>query len=448
MMKSYAIAALALATGLSAFAGVRTSNSQMGTVQLQEFQKSIEMKAQPSKIVRANGPKKVTSVSDLYGPYSGKNLLSGENNPFYEFSTNAVAGAAENEIVFSNVISFNDGTVNMVGTVDLEKQTITIGRQDFFIDNASGEMVFLQPLAWTEDPEKPGSYSADEVNTLVFRIQEDGTLVCPDGGFGIRVTQGWYFICGLITMTPPDYFTFNENEWTSVGMGKYTDNVFVNFYKDFAPEAVDAEVFVKKGEGYLIAVKNPYAAGVWAEANPGLASGVYSGEGFVVFDTTYPDCVPMRPATASGFWINEDEAGTVWSECFPYNTEGRKYFLDDMMIEDVEMEFLAVGDPVSTYNKNTRIAELVNIWFGDSANPYTAYGFGEEQDPNTGAVTKWKKTTITVEIPEFTGVEGVEIENADAAVKYYNMQGMEIANPAEGQLVIKKQGNKAVKVIM
>lgn len=156
----------------------------------------------------------------------------------------------------------------------------------------------------------------------------------------------------------------------------------------------------------------------------------------------------MRPATASGFWINEDEAGTVWSECFLYNTEGRKYFLEDMMIEDVEMEFLAVGDPVSTYNKNTRTAELVNIWFGDTANPYTGYGFAEEQDPNTGAVKKWKKTTITVLIPEFKGVEGVEIENADAAVKYYNMQGMEIANPAEGQLVIKKQGNKAVKVIM
>ena len=43
-----------------------------------------------------------------------------------------------------------------------------------------------------------------------------------------------------------------------------------------------------------------------------------------------------------------------------------------------------------------------------------------------------------------TGVNGVEIENVDAPVKYYNLQGVEVANPSNG-IFIKVQGNKATK---
>lgn len=48
------------------------------------------------------------------------------------------------------------------------------------------------------------------------------------------------------------------------------------------------------------------------------------------------------------------------------------------------------------------------------------------------------------------GIQGV---SADAAVvegpaKYYNLQGMEVSNPANGQIVIKVQGNKATKMVV
>ena len=53
-----------------------------------------------------------------------------------------------------------------------------------------------------------------------------------------------------------------------------------------------------------------------------------------------------------------------------------------------------------------------------------------------------EKFTFAVE--EVSGVDGVEIENADAPVKYYNLQGVEVANPSNG-IFIKVQGNKATK---
>lgn len=49
-------------------------------------------------------------------------------------------------------------------------------------------------------------------------------------------------------------------------------------------------------------------------------------------------------------------------------------------------------------------------------------------------------------VGDINGVEEVAVES-NAPVVYYNLQGMEVKNPAEGQLLIKKQGAKATKVI-
>lgn len=52
----------------------------------------------------------------------------------------------------------------------------------------------------------------------------------------------------------------------------------------------------------------------------------------------------------------------------------------------------------------------------------------------------------TMQITEFTGVEGISVEENASAV-YYNLQGIEVANPQNG-IFIKKQGNKVSKVAL
>ena len=44
-----------------------------------------------------------------------------------------------------------------------------------------------------------------------------------------------------------------------------------------------------------------------------------------------------------------------------------------------------------------------------------------------------------------SAIEVIEVENAP--VEYYNLQGVKVANPEKG-IFIKKQGNKATKVVM
>lgn len=46
------------------------------------------------------------------------------------------------------------------------------------------------------------------------------------------------------------------------------------------------------------------------------------------------------------------------------------------------------------------------------------------------------------------GVNEVGIDNSNAPVEYYNLQGVRVANPAAGQLIIKKQGTEVSKVLV
>ena len=55
------------------------------------------------------------------------------------------------------------------------------------------------------------------------------------------------------------------------------------------------------------------------------------------------------------------------------------------------------------------------------------------------------ETTTTISIDDPTGINDIEIEE-NTSIEYYNLQGVRVMNPTKG-LYIKKQGNKATKVI-
>ena len=57
----------------------------------------------------------------------------------------------------------------------------------------------------------------------------------------------------------------------------------------------------------------------------------------------------------------------------------------------------------------------------------------------------WEVRNMVVKGDRNTGV--AEIENNDAAVEYYNLQGVRVINPSEG-IFIKRQGNKVTKVLV
>lgn len=57
------------------------------------------------------------------------------------------------------------------------------------------------------------------------------------------------------------------------------------------------------------------------------------------------------------------------------------------------------------------------------------------------------KAECQVNVAIQSGVADINIDN-NADVRYFNLQGIEIANPAKGQMVIIRQGNKSVKAVV
>ncbi len=443
MRKIYAIAAFVVATGLTASAAIERASLAMQQPELRSLElTTATATGKSTDSFRASRPMKISSADDILGVYLGHAQISFGASRLPDWSATIIKGTAENEVILSEMFYINSCMCSPAGIVDPSASTLTISKQDMGIDSATGETLVFQPLELVE--EKGGNVTAKRVNTLVLTIGEDGNMSSPAGGFSLEISQGSYMALGDISLTAPDYFVFNEWEWTSLGVGQYTDNALINFFEDATPVSVDCEYFTK---GTEIVARNPYASGVWAGANPGIAAGETKGEGCIVFDVKYPGCVAMRPATGSGFVIDYGTAATPdWQEIYLFNTEGTRIYYEGMDPKNVELELLAGGSPVSTFNAETNTATLQNIMFSITSNPFGSYGFPEEKNAE-GYVTKWKALTALCKIKDGMGVEGVEVAE-EGAVKYFNMQGMEVVNPAKGQLVIKKQGNKAVKVVM
>ena len=56
-------------------------------------------------------------------------------------------------------------------------------------------------------------------------------------------------------------------------------------------------------------------------------------------------------------------------------------------------------------------------------------------------------TVIT--LPPLASIDAVGSDaNADAPVEYFNLQGMRVAQPAAGQVVIRRQGTEVSKILV
>lgn len=91
---------------------------------------------------------------------------------------------------------------------------------------------------------------------------------------------------------------------------------------------------------------------------------------------------------------------------------------------------------------------LLKSTYGDDAlvavTPNRYYDITLKMNDN-GTVNSLEANDVTDRIT--TGVESVEVEDANAAIEYYNMQGVRVANPENG-MYIRRKGNTVTKVFV
>lgn len=442
-MKKISILALAALMAAPAFAAAPVANNAKASDA--QLSQPAQMNLTVSKAQKVqNAPAKaVSSIDDLCTFYNATYIygLKGDDKFGGSLQPQILKGEGANEVI---IRGFPYSDVDLVATVDLSARTITLVKQDIMFMPDENEMMVFQPEVWND--------AGDQILTadkMVGTIGNDGTITFPETAcWSIRISKGWYFMGYNIKMTPLNFFTFNEAEWTKLeGDAQMTDHILNNFLQEQyqVTTPVNVPCYVKKGDNNIIALRNPYKQGAWNEVN--VADELGKGDGFIVFSIENPDCVVTTPLTGCGFWINNgEENAPVWEDCFPYNEEGEKYYFQGYTFEDIIDEFGAIDVPVSSYNESTRTVSIVNMWFGISSDPTGKYGFAETKNPD-GTVATWKPLSYEIVLPSMTGINDVEM-NENAPVRYYNLQGMEVVNPVKGQLVIKTQGNKAQKVIV
>lgn len=456
MKKIYTLG-LALAVGVSAVAAERSVSMQTKAMSLSQLQEDMLVIDAPTPAYAApQGPQKISSIEDLYGvkTFHGYGMLKSDSkNGPYDSAVNFEQGTSATRIVISG---FPWGNHETMMTVNLTEKTATIlNSQVVGTNGAGGEDVYIYTYNLVPDPADETKVKLEKTDYITGTIADDGSITFPEtvaiGASGDDDSIGWFYLWRSCSFTAFQNHNPNEADYKLVGTGKYTDCYFRYLFKDPTafPDA-DVEIYQHKEDGSKIAVKNPYDT-EFAKETELISDRESAGKGWMLFnivadelDGTLYAC--MEPMVNCGVDMGPeyDESGNPTgnyndSEFYLFNEEGGMYYTGgfDQLARLID-ECQNVGAPLSVFEDNK--IEIVNQYFGTETAPDGYYWWTSETAVRTPGLV------ILPEGFEYAGISNVAAD-ANAPVRYYNLQGVQIAAPVKGQLVIKTQGNKSMKFI-
>ncbi|MDE6006437.1 MAG: hypothetical protein K2G67_02660 [Muribaculaceae bacterium] len=450
MKKFYSTLALVCAVGVTAFAATPVAEQKASKL-VNEIQTVEAMQVVPGakQAKAAKAPQKVAaSVEEIEGFYDvdyESMFTSGRKDK----TTATIEAASEDQILIS-MEPYCSGYSNMsmdplIASYDASTGTITLKMEEnetlgtFEDSDGTVYTLGLNMYERVPNPNEPGKYMAQPIDEIEAVVQADGSIVFGDDatcfGFALLELPGSY-AGGFMgaTFVAPDFFKFVASEWDNVGDALFTEDWMNLWLYDDEPQAVlqprNRTLYRNIADKNVFAVENPFKGwNAWNE-DP-------NADGFIVFSIENPDLVPMRPLTRSGLWLTLTTGGFP-QELYIFNQEGFYVYNNGMSIAETLNAFVANDIEASVLDKTTSEVTLKNLCFG-----YTDKPAGSTYYPTIeGGVYKIKADAFT----KGDGVNSV-LNDANGPKRFFNLQGVEIANPAAGELVIVKEGNKTSKVI-
>lgn len=338
-------------------------------------------------------------------------VVSGEQDMDYSQASTAYAFNLSTSCVAQPLYS-------TVAEIDALMDDIADLTPSFWLRNRSNPQYVYQwsedgteasPITLSESTEGAQSKNASNEGFEVFTLQGETYFVIPMTTNGTTNGRGTNW--GIYRASDQKLVaTWEENPKVGVGQGMggfYAENIdenSVKIYHFIAANIVGAYTFSLPApydgpaELYIVGYNNQ-----WDPANPTVipmseTPGVYKAT--LKFDN-------------SEFKFSENKG--TWDE---FNTKA-------MCIRD---------------DQTVALAQPTGIWKYADTNCKTSVELGKEYEVEID----YENETITIK--NLTGIEGVEVEENAEAV-YYNLQGVKVANPANGAF-IKVQGGKASKVLV
>lgn len=453
MKKIYTLG-LALAVGVSAVAAERSVSMQNKAMSLSQLQENLPM-IEASSYKAPKGPQKVSSIEEMCGvrTFSGYGMLQSDSkNGPYDSAVKFEKGTSNTRIVISG---FPWGNHETMMTVNLTENIATIaGNQVVGTNGSGGEDVYIRVYNIVPSKEDPDKIDLEATDYITGTVSADGTIVFPETvaiGACPEDERGWFYLWRACKFTAFQNHNPNEADYKLVGTGKYTDCYFRYLFQDPTafPDA-EVEIYQHKEDGSKIAVKNPYDT-EFAKESELISDRESAGKGWMLFnivadelDGTLYAC--MEPMVNCGVDLGPeyDQSGNPTGkyndkEFYLFNEEGGMYYTGgfDQLARLID-ECQTVGAPLSVLEDNK--IEIVNQYFGTKDAPDGYYWWSDETFVRTPGLV------ILPEGFDYSGISNIAAD-ANAPVRYYNLQGVQIAAPVKGQVVIKIQGNKSMKFI-
>lgn len=383
--------------------------------------------------------KAAASAADIAGEYTitlGDYYFQGSVG---EFEDDCTVSAESGVVVFepTQTLPFGGSLDEANGTVTFT--TLGLGLVNF---GEAGSYYVRQ---------EPYIYSYDEEDIIL----QDFTATYADGAFSFpaesgiswvaysdeNYTQAYSYVDILDLLACVKNASDNDDDntsWTSLGNATLMDGwVLPGLGFDQTDPANQYEVEIQQNNDNknIYRLVDPYKGD-----SPAAAFNASTKTGYIQFDVTDPDHV-VFDAVDAGF-VNSDLDITKFY-CINVLTSLMDYY--DMTAAELISELGDVA-PYTTF-KNGVVSlgsvpgnngtTVYDACFGDQTDKYAGYGWVDENENRTNMAAK-------IIFPE-TGIDNVVAGEADAPVKYFNLQGIEVAKPAAGQVVIRKQGNNATK---
>lgn len=458
MKKFYAL--FALATAMTASAAVPANSVNFEQASASFNMNSINVEA----TVNSGDMLKAPAVGDVnnYRALSYYGMTDSDNDQ-------QIGGVELRKISDTEVQIFGLGIFGsdypITATYDASAQTLTIKKQVWMSAAEMNEMTggqINEPIyAWPVATSDNGMIS---VNQIVLTYCPEGVTMGENegvfkGGFvllgGTRdgflmfntqanfdaqsggSMSGWLGSWKYLIALPPleeffplaPGFTYDASEWNSIGDADFSDGWGILD----GSAAYKVPCYQNKRDSNLYMLLNPYGANTpYVEYN-----GTANMEGYIVFDVTNPEVVTVWPHVNSGLTL-PDYGMMAGMACT--NREGIAFYLQEYTLEEIYEEAIMYDDELSTCKDG--VVTLPNCVF-QNVPQFDVEDLNYWVDNNRNPVPM----VSTIKLPNGGGIQGLT-NDAEAAPRYFNLQGMEINTPANGEIVIVKEGSKTSKTIV
>lgn len=256
----------------------------------------------------------------------------------------------------------------------------------------------LPSLAATVGFDFSGTTEYTAATAFVVGLDAEGNVACGKAA--------WLFV------TPN-----RDAEFESLGTAKYTDDLFTGLY-GLDNEEYDVLVEEHKTIKGYYRIKDAYGT-----AFPYFAYNVHDPEHshYIYINAADPAAVVLEQSVA-GFDMDDGDGVMIFSS----------YLAENPNANSINKRRYA-GKFDEATNTITFPANALRVGFSKTIGDGWYYG-----NINAG---------FKLVLPITGGVNSIAADSNEGAAEYFNLQGQRIQTPAAGQLIIKRQGGKAVKVL-